>query len=235
MIRLRQKTTPNVNVNAIPGYCLKYVDDGVNAPARQPTAQMAYERQKVHGNIRTSPLPVGLWVPIFFSLNNGQYAGYGHVAWAFNHGDWVEIHDSEVHSGARGVYRSLAQIMAWFSALGIVYLGWSLWVDGVQIIEEYDDTPKPVEIEFIPMDNSRVLIAGVDVHKFDPKTKSYSNEIAITQGDYRIFIDKFFVGNDVFLRTKHDYDRGTKLGINYANMVDVPDPSVMAKRLTELN
>jgi hypothetical protein len=139
---IRQKTSPNLSVQAVRGWCLKFVDDAVNAPSRKPTAQAAYNTEKANGNIRTSDLPIGLWVPIFFSLTKGQYAGLGHVAWAFNHGNgWVEIHDSETRPGARPVYTSIAQVLAWFGAHGIQYLGWSYWVDGVQVVEDY--TPAP--------------------------------------------------------------------------------------------
>lgn len=142
----RQVRTPNVNIGAIRGWCLKYIGDGVGATTgRQPTAQRSYEVERANGNIRTSDLPVGLWVPIYFSLSKGPYKGLGHVAWAYNHGNYVEIHDSEVHGGGRGVYTSIAQVLSWFGNHGISYLGWSLWVDGVQIVAEVADARKSNE------------------------------------------------------------------------------------------
>lgn len=142
----RQVRTPNVNIGAIRGWCLKYIGDGVGATTgRQPTAQRSYEVEKKNGNIRTSGLPLGLWVPIYFSLSKGAYKGLGHVAWAKNHGNYVEIHDSEVHGGGRGVYTSIAQVLSWFGNHGIKYLGWSLWVDGVQIVAEVKNSKKSNE------------------------------------------------------------------------------------------
>lgn len=143
----RQITRPNVNIGATRGWCLKYVGDAVNAPYshRQPTAQTSYNVEKRNGNIRTGDLPVGVWLPIYFSLSRGAYAGLGHVAWAYNHGNYVEIHDSEVHGGGRGIYTSIAQVLAWFGNHGIQYLGYSLWVDGVHIAEEYQDARKSNE------------------------------------------------------------------------------------------
>lgn len=139
---VRQLVTPNLDVPAIRGYCLKYVDDAVNAPLRQPTAAASYKIEHDNGNIRTGDLPVGVWVPVFFALNSGAYAGLGHVAWAFNHGDWVEVRDSETRTGARAIYRSIAEVTAWFGKSGCSFLGWSYRVDGVHIVEDF--TPEPV-------------------------------------------------------------------------------------------
>lgn len=139
---IRQKTSPNLSVQAVRGWCLKFVDDAVNAPNRQPTAQKSYDIESKNGNIRTGEPPVGLWVPIFFSLTKGAYAGLGHVAWAFNHGNgWIEVHDSETRPGARPVYTNIGQVLAWFGAYAPQYLGWSYWVDGVQVVEDF--TPPP--------------------------------------------------------------------------------------------
>lgn len=141
---VRQLVTPNLGVPATRGWCLKYVDDAVNAPNRQPTAQSAWNVENKNGNTRAGDPPVGVWVPIFFSLSKGAYAGLGHVAWAFNHGNgWIEIHDSETRAGARPVYTNIAQVTAWFGASGCTYLGWSYWVDGVHVIEDIPDGGNP--------------------------------------------------------------------------------------------
>lgn len=135
---VRQLVTPNLNKPAIRGYCLKYVDDAVNAPLRQATAQGAYNLESANGNVRAGDPPVGVWVPIFFSLTKGAFAGLGHVAWAYNHGNgWIEIHDSETATSARAVYSSIAQVTSWFGNFGCTYLGWSYWVDGVHVVEDF--------------------------------------------------------------------------------------------------
>lgn len=117
------------------------MDDGTNAPARQPSAEDAYNTEKGNNGTRGGNPPVGAWAPIYFGFTTGPYTELGHVAWAFNHGDWIEIRDSEVGSGARGIYRSIGELLAWFSAYSPVYRGWSIWLDGVQIVEEYGETP----------------------------------------------------------------------------------------------
>lgn len=136
-----QVITPKIRIAAQRGWCLKYCDDGTSAPARQPSAQAAYTIEKGNGTTRTSSLPIGVWVPVFFAFTKGTYVPYGHVAWAYNHGTWVEIWDSEVASGARGIYRSLGELMAWFGLYAPVYLGWSTWLDGAHIVD--DRAPEP--------------------------------------------------------------------------------------------
>ena len=138
---VRQVTTPNVGVAAWRGYCLMYVDDAGGAPKganRQPNATAAFKVEKANGNIRAGDPPVGVWVPIFFSLPRYPQGDLGHVAWAYNHGGgWIEIHDSETATKSRAVYTSIAQVTAWFGAYGCTYLGWSYWVDGVHAVEDY--------------------------------------------------------------------------------------------------
>lgn len=162
MAKLEQVTSPNLNIRANPGWCLAYVDDAVNAPVRRASAMLEYLAQRAAGNIHEDIPPVGLWVPVFFDITNGQYAQYDHVAWAFNHGDGrIEIHDSDVHSGIRGAYNSIAEICQWFGNAGLRYLGWSERVGGVQIVEMSKD------------DNTRVVTAdnGVNV-RYEPTTQS---------------------------------------------------------------
>ena len=160
MSKYVQVTSPNLGVGATPGYCLQYADDVVNAPVRRYSAGVEYLAQKAAGNIHEEEPPVGLWVPVFFDITSGIYDPYEHVAWAFNHGDGrIEIHDSEVHSGSRGVYNSIAEICGWFGKFGLRYLGWSERIGGVQIVEKSDNT------RIVTADN------GVNV-RYEPTTQS---------------------------------------------------------------
>jgi hypothetical protein len=149
VIRTRQLYTPNIYIGSERGWCLKYVDDGAAAPARQARAIYSYNIEKRNGNIRTGELPVGVRVPGFLGFSKGAYVEYGHVFWILRNADGsVQIDDSEVHAGARAPYRSIAELLAWFSAQAPVYLGYSLWIDGRDIAEEYeevipDPTPQP--------------------------------------------------------------------------------------------
>ena len=139
-----QLIEPNINISARAGMCLEYVDNAVNAPKRTATAQIAYEAAKGKGWVSdNSEYPRNVWFVLFWSIDNNDYAGLGHVALAFVDDDGnMQIHDSEVHRGARQPYTSLSELSSWFGSVGtrLTYLGWSIGVDGRQIIEDY--TPK---------------------------------------------------------------------------------------------
>ena len=136
-----QLVEPNINISARAGMCLEYVDNAVNAPKRTATAQIAYETAKGNGWVSdNSEYPRNVWFVMFWSIDNNDYAGLGHVALAFvdDYGN-MQIHDSEVHRGARQPYTSLAELSSWFGSVGtrLTYLGWSIGVDGRRIIEDY--------------------------------------------------------------------------------------------------
>src|SRR5690606_10754096 len=142
----RQKYTPQLNVPATRGWCLKYIDDAGKvknaAPPRQPTAQAAYAVEQRPGRIRANQsFPVGVWVVGYWSLGSGAYRGLGHVAFIKNFGNRIEIWDSEVRSGARSVYTSVSQVNAWFANHSPRFLGWTTHTSGRQYAEHY--TPKP--------------------------------------------------------------------------------------------
>ena len=141
---LRQTVNPNYGIGATRGWCLQYVDNAISAPNRTYSAQLAYESAKARGWVRANTdMPRGLWSILFWSIDNGEYAGLGHVALVYvdNQGQ-MTIHDSEVHAGARQPYGSLQELANWFGSAGtrLTFLGWSIGVDGRQIIEDY--TPK---------------------------------------------------------------------------------------------
>ena len=139
-----QLIEPNINIGARAGMCLEYVDNAVNAPKRTATAQIAYETAKGNGWVSANTeYPKNVWFVLFWSIDNNDYAGLGHVALAYVDSDGsLQIHDSEVHRGARQPYTSLSELSSWFGSVGtrLTYLGWSIGVDGRQIIEDY--TPK---------------------------------------------------------------------------------------------
>ena len=143
---LRQTVNPNYGIGATRGWCLQYVDDAISAPNRTYSAQAAYAAAKARGWVRANTdMPRGLWSILFWSIDNGDYAGLGHVALVYvNDQGQMAIHDSEVHAGARQPYSSLQELANWFGSAGtrLTFLGWSIGVDGRQIIEDYTP-PKP--------------------------------------------------------------------------------------------
>lgn len=138
---VRQTYEPNINVGAQSGWCLQYVDDAINSLTRSPTAQTAYLNELNAGRINTGPAPVGIWVIGFLGFSRGQYTEDGHVFLMRKREDGsIEIHDSEVHSGARGIYNSIEELMNWMGNYAPDYLGFSYCCDGRRIAEDYDET-----------------------------------------------------------------------------------------------
>lgn len=138
---VRQIYNPNINIGAQSGWCLQYVDDAISSLTRSPNAQTAYLNELNEGRINTGPAPIGVWVIGFLGFSIGQYTEDGHVFLMRKREDGsIEIHDSEVHSGARGIYNSIEELMNWMGNYGPDYLGYSYCCDGRCIAENYDET-----------------------------------------------------------------------------------------------
>ena len=138
---VRQTYNPNLNIGAQSGWCLQYVDDAINSLTRSPNAQTAYLNELNAGRINTGPAPVDIWVIGFLGFSRGIYVDDGHVFLMRKRADGsIEIHDSEVHSGARGIYNSIEELMNWMGNYGPDYLGYSYCCDGRCIAEDYDET-----------------------------------------------------------------------------------------------
>ena len=138
---VRQIYEPNLNIGARSGWCLQYVDDAISSLTRSPNAQTAYLNELNAGRINTGPAPVGIWVVGFLGFSIGQYVDDGHIFLMRKREDGsIEIHDSEVHSGARGIYNSIEELMNWMGNYGPDYLGYSYCCDGRCIAEDYDET-----------------------------------------------------------------------------------------------
>lgn len=142
----KQLIQPSINIHASAGMCLQYVDDAIRATQRTYTAQIAHDTARQKGWVRANQnYPRGVWFIMFWSIDNGDYQGLGHVALAFVDGQGnMQIHDSEVHRGARQPYKSLAELANWFGSVGtrLTFLGWSIGVDGAKIIEETQEKSK---------------------------------------------------------------------------------------------
>ena len=144
----KQLIMPLVATTAIASYCLLYVDNTINVPSQYRTlnAQIAHDQAKeknwVHGN---QNYPRGVWFVMFWSIDNGDYQGQGHVALAFmDDNNNLQIHDSEVHRNAREPYTTLEEVSNWFGSVGtkMTFLGWSEGVDNVKIIDEIEAETK---------------------------------------------------------------------------------------------
>ena len=149
----KQLITPNINISATAGMCLQYVDDAIGATQRTYTAQIAHNTAKAKRWVRANQnYPRNVWFVMFWSIDNGDYQGQGHVALAFVSSDgMLQIHDSEVHRNARQPYNSIQELANWFGSVGtrLTYLGWSVGVDGTKIIEETQEKSKKKKGEFM--------------------------------------------------------------------------------------
>lgn len=157
---MAQVYNPNLNIPAQRGWCLKYVDDATNAPSRTPRARAAYLNELNAGRINTGELPWDEWVYGFLDFTVGQYTGDGHVFIIKRHQGGVDIHDSEVHSGARNVYHSIEELLAWFGMYRPVYTGWSGSCDGRTMQEAVRD--RQDEINFLNGLYHQILERDVD-------------------------------------------------------------------------
>lgn len=161
-----QVVTPNVNVPGYSGGCLQYVDDGVNPPKRQPTAQTSWDYAVSTGVAHPNEEPPNnVWVPVYYSIDNGRWAGYGHVAWYFSDGKTTKIYDSEYGSGVRSApYSSGAEL---FRHMGwkMRYYGWSEAVDGLRIVK-----PKPQENKPKPQPKKEVNLDMYVIKNLNKKT-----------------------------------------------------------------
>lgn len=138
----KQLITPLIATSSIASYCLMYTDDAINVPqvSRTANAQIAHDKAKAKNWVHSDTnYPKNVWFVMFWSIDNGDYQGQGHVALAFiDDNNNLQIHDSEVHRGAREVYTSLDELYNWFGSVGtqMTFLGWSEGVDNVKIIDE---------------------------------------------------------------------------------------------------
>lgn len=195
---MKQLIIPNLNIGAQAGWCLNYVREAVEGSVNgedndyDGSAQEAYEELDELGLTRAGEPPVGYWVPIWFTIDNGQWAGLGHVAWAYNHGNGqIDIHDSEVHRGAKVPYNNIGEVFNWFGSVGtnMTYLGWSVNVAGKKIIEDSvqglpqtNNTSESVAIKEEGAANMFIVLAKEDVNQYIKKGQWVI--INITRGTY---------------------------------------------------
>lgn len=139
---MEQVYTPKLNVKGYAGMCLQYVDDAGNAPSRTGSAKTAFNNELKAGRIRTDSIPENVWLVGWLDFTKGQYVEYGHVFFIKRIGNSYELHDSEVHRGARQPYKSLDEILGWFKVYSPKYIGWSTHCDG----REYAKKKEKVEM-----------------------------------------------------------------------------------------
>lgn len=218
---MEQVYIPKINTRAYPAMCLQYIDDAGDAPSRSPTAKAAYIKEKNAKRIRTNDLPENIWVVVWFEFTKGSYRypdgsvvyykDAWHIAFARRRGKTIEIHDSEVHSGARQPYTSLAQVEAWFAVYGTRYVGWSTQCDGriyakeaimpnEKDVKDYfkvweNRTPTKSELKDYTSKSWRYLVdkllaAQKDRYQKEIKKQTSAKSIAVTKATVVDYISK---------------------------------------------
>lgn len=176
----KQLIIPLIASQAMASYCLQYVDDSINVKqeTRTANAQIAHDQAKAKNWVHEDQnFPKNIWFVMFWSIDNGDYQGQGHVALAFvDDAGSIQIHDSEVHRNARQPYTTLSEVSNWFGSVGtkLTYLGWSEGVDGVKIIDEIKAETKTT-IDKIDKKKEQLKIFGYPF--FDNKDESLNKNI----------------------------------------------------------
>ena len=177
----KQLIMPLIASSAFASYCLLYVDNTINVPQQYRTAnaQVAHDKAKeknwVHAN---QDYPKNVWFIMFWSIDNGDYQGQGHVALAFvDDNNNLQIHDSEVHRNARQPYSTLSEVSNWFGSVGtkMTFLGWSEGVYSVKIINKIKaETETKTTIDKIDKKKEQLKIFG---YPFINKDRSLNKNI----------------------------------------------------------
>ncbi len=226
-----QERTPDLNTSEKAGLCLQFTENSFGVPNLYDNAWKAWEATQYKHTDRD--FPAGVAVPVWFDWSGNvmwddgfvRYGRYGHAA--------VRAADGRIHSApGEGVgsqtFDDVDALTRYFGG-GMTYVGWSEDIAGVRVIKEKVEPPK-----FIPMDEPRVMLASTGLHKFNPDTKTFSNDITLNKGDYRLFVDKIQIDNVWYLRTEYDQENNIRSAFVRNNLIDIPATSEIVKRLKSL-
>lgn len=166
-MKWKQKIKPNVNVPGESGGCLAYVDDGINPPNRQPTAQTSWQLAKdmkvAHPNEEP---PLNVWVAVYYEILNGRWAGYGHIAWFYSDGHTTQIYDSEYGCGNRSEPYSSGLDMYNYMGWQMRYLDWSEAVDGKRVVEVVKEVPKKDTDQKIKNGGNKMYVVDTEKNSY---------------------------------------------------------------------
>lgn len=146
-----QKTKVDTKTKDGMGWCLRFAQSALSAPAAYPSARNAWDHQK--GRHAGKLPPTGLIVPIWFD-HYGDYDGsgviknWGHVAISLGDGRVFTspLRYDQLNSAGVGsaIYPSIDAMMRDLGGRA-KYLGWSEYVNGKQIVANVA-TPQPVPV-----------------------------------------------------------------------------------------
>lgn len=163
MATATQLITPNPEISCRPGWCLEYVRETFNLPAKYPSATASWEASEYKHTDKEFPDNVS--VPVWYSLGDEPD---GHVALRQPDGTvWSASHPTDttpVH------HESMQDIETYYGGrLG--YLGWTEDLSGELVIDlDQSSIPAPVvggvaQLEAVQEDDPRSIVLTMDNKK----------------------------------------------------------------------
>lgn len=138
----KQVRDADMNVGYTGGWCLKYVQDAFGTDHIYPRAIDEWDDTSASNHTEVPPL--GITVPVFFSLGN---VPAGHVAIRLSDGWVASSTQPGVHSTPY-YHKSLDDLIAVYGQYngGCTYLGWSEVVGSEHVVEYQPDGPSADQI-----------------------------------------------------------------------------------------
>jgi hypothetical protein len=146
---MRQLITPNPNIPCAPGWCLQYVRQTYNLPARYASATEAWEMSESKHTDRN--FPPGVWTPVWYGLDTTPL---GHVVLRAPDGSVYSTSDlgTTPHH-----HPDLADLEAYYAyyKMNLTYRGWTEDVAGYPVMAadtiqaESTTINRPVEEGFL--------------------------------------------------------------------------------------
>jgi hypothetical protein len=120
------------------GLCLKATQDAFSPPdnfQKQAYAMAAWDMETRSGAAKTSLPPSGVAVPIWFDLTalGNDRTTRGHIAISLANGKVASASLGGYHTNLY-IHNNISDLMKYYGQ-GIKYLGWSSWLEGVQIVK----------------------------------------------------------------------------------------------------
>jgi hypothetical protein len=142
---MRQLVTPNPNIPCAPGWCLQYVRQTFNLPARYASATEAWEQSP--SKHRDRNFPPGIWTPVWYGLDTTPL---GHVVLRAPDG---RVYSTSDLGNTPHLHPDLADLEAYYAYYGmnLTYRGWTEDVAGYPVmaptIQAESSATKPFQEE----------------------------------------------------------------------------------------
>jgi hypothetical protein len=129
-VTFTQVVTPNPDIPCTPGYCLQYVRQAFNLPARYGSATEAWDNSTTQHLSRD--VPAGVWTPVWYGLDREPL---GHVVLQAPDGS---VYSTSDNSTTPHHHPDLADLEAYYAGWGwpLTWRGWTEDVAGYTVITD---------------------------------------------------------------------------------------------------